>query len=230
MSAHSPTSPSSIGSGVEPNTALAQRELDLEKKRARDRRSQQAMRDRNKWTIHTLTEQVSYLSYALEDRTRELGVLQARAALLEGENTHLRTQNAALQLSLMGRDGIPNLKSLTAANPWEIPTKNSPPNCLADQILQGFVQSVRTESILSTTTVVERAAAYSLKPNLASLVDTTNRSGDDISNVVADLVRTYHEIYALPKQVAVFYLMASLLKVRQQNNSIKKRKGKRTIT
>ena len=83
----------------------SQRESELEKKRARDRRSQQAMRDRNRWTIQTLSEQVTALDAALRDRTRDLGTLEARVSYLEGENAQLRTQNAALQLSLLGRNG-----------------------------------------------------------------------------------------------------------------------------
>ncbi|KAI1316060.1 hypothetical protein F5Y16DRAFT_406911 [Xylariaceae sp. FL0255] len=81
-----------------PNTS----DIELQRKRARDRKSQQAMRDRTKWTIANLTEQVTFLTQVLDQRTRDAGLLDTRVRMLEKENVHLRTQNAALQLSLMG--------------------------------------------------------------------------------------------------------------------------------
>jgi hypothetical protein len=215
MSSHTATSPSSVGSfTANDNHALVDKDVELQRKRARDRKSQQAMRDRNKWTIHTLTEQVALLSQTLEDRTRGLNVSQERLGILESENAHLRTQNAALQLSLMGRP-----TTALPSNPWEVAPKNSAPDCLADQILQGFVDSVRAEGILKTKAVLERAAGYSLRPNLCPLLETGQRTDDDISNVVADVVKTYNEIETLPKQVAVFYVMATLLKVRDEDSA-----------
>ncbi|KAM0327089.1 hypothetical protein ACHAQA_006216 [Verticillium albo-atrum] len=195
--------------------SITSQELEIQRKRARDRKSQQAMRDRNKWTIHNLSEQVAMLTHAVEEHTRETARLQNRVSTLEGENSLLRTQNAALQLSLMGRDdsGTPpsGLLELTG-HPWEIAPKNTLSTCLADEILQGFVSSVRTDNFLSTTSALERAAAYSLKPKLCSLIEADRRTEDDISNVVADIVRSYPEIETLPKQVAVFWNMALLLK------------------
>lgn len=88
------------------NDSASPRDLELQRKRARDRKSQQAMRDRNKYTIQSLSEQVACLSAALEERTQACDVLEAKLGFLETENAQLRTQNAALQLSLMGRDGL----------------------------------------------------------------------------------------------------------------------------
>ena len=230
-------SPSPSGS------SLSQRELELQRKRARDRKSQQAMRDRTKWTIHTLSEQVAVLSAALDQRARDMATLEGKVGYLETENAQLRTQNAALQLSLMGRrnssgdggghDGAAASAAVATVSPgsvhslpsplWELYPKNTPPSCLADQILQGFVDTIRasgTGSGSAAGTVVpssprERARRFSLRPNLCSLLDRQRRSDDDISNVVADVLHTYREIEELPKQVAVFYIIATLLKVRQ---------------
>ncbi|CAM1505008.1 Fc.00g106450.m01.CDS01 [Cosmosporella sp. VM-42] len=203
------------------SNALSPRDLELQRKRARDRKSQQAMRDRNKWTIQTLSDQVACLSSALEERTRALGVMEAKLGFLESENSQLRTQNAALQLSLLGRDnedesgrspGVVSTTSSFGTALWELHPKNTPPSCLADQILQGFVDAIRTEGVFNPSSPGERAAKFPLRPNLCSLLDESHRSDDDISNVVADVLRTYREIEGLPKQVAVFYIMATLLK------------------
>lgn len=205
------------------NDSASPRDLELQRKRARDRKSQQAMRDRNKYTIQSLSEQVACLSAALEERTQACDVLEAKLGFLETENAQLRTQNAALQLSLMGRDGLEGdgqspgvVSSVSSLGPprWELLPKNTPPGCLADQILQGFVDAIRAEgALLLPSSPGERAARFPLRPNLGSLLERNHSSDDDISNVVADVLRTYREIEGLPKQVAVFYLMATLLKV-----------------
>lgn len=204
----------------------SQKELEIHRKRARDRKSQQAMRDRTKWTINTLSEQVTVLSSALDQRARDMQCLETKVGFLETENAQLRTQNAALQLSLMGRndtDSANDVASLIgqspagsstslALPPWELYPKNKPASCLADQILQGFVDTVRANG-MPVSSPGEKAKKFPLKPNLCSLMDKEHRSDDDISNVVADVLRTYEEIESLPKQVAVFYVMATLLKV-----------------
>ncbi|KAH6999063.1 hypothetical protein BKA56DRAFT_41256 [Ilyonectria sp. MPI-CAGE-AT-0026] len=198
------------------------REQELQRKRARDRKSQQAMRDRNKWAIQTLSDQVACLTSALDERNRAMSLLETKMGYLESENSQLRTQNAALQLSLMGRDGlgeetghspgvVSNASSIGPAL-WELHPKNTPPSCLADQILQGFVDGIRTEGVLVPSSPGERATRFPLRPNLCSLLDKSHHSEDDISNVVADVLRTYCEIEGLPKQVAVFYVMGALLK------------------
>ncbi|KAG7146093.1 hypothetical protein HYQ46_005117 [Verticillium longisporum] len=216
-SINSATSPSSVDSAAAQNgsSSIGSQELELQKKRARDRKSQQAMRDRNKWAVHNLTEQVTMLTRAVEERSQQTAMLHARVATLEVENSQLRAQNAALQLSLMGRDASTTPSSallIMRREPWETAPKNAPSTCLADEILQGFIASVRTGNFLSATGVMERAAAYSLKPKLCSLIEPDRSAEDDISNVVADIVRSYPEIETLPKQVAVFWNMALLLK------------------
>jgi hypothetical protein len=184
------------------------------------------MRDRNKWTIHTLSEQVAALDAALRERTRDLGALEAKVSFLEGENAQLRTQNAALQLSLLGRNdedgvdmpgaspGVASTVSSLSTPLWEMFPKNITPTCLADTILQGFITTMRAEGVQKASRSGQKAARFPLRPNLQSLLDKEHRSEDDISNVVADILGTYREIEGLPKQVAVFYLMATLLKVR----------------
>ncbi|KAH7162099.1 hypothetical protein B0J13DRAFT_1407 [Dactylonectria estremocensis] len=202
--------------------SLSLREHELQRKRARDRKSQQAMRDRNKWTIQTLSDQVACLSSALDERTRAMSLLETRLGFLETENSQLRTQNAALQLSLMGRDDLGEdigtspgaVSTASSIRPalWELHPKNTPPSCLADQILQGFADSIRTDGVLTPASPGARSKRFPLRPNLCSLLDKSHHSDDEISNVVADVLRTYCEIEGLPKQVAVFYVMATLLK------------------
>lgn len=229
--------PSGASSGhtqqAQRSTSPVLRDQELQRKRARDRKSQQAMRDRTKWTIHSLSEQVADLSTKLDQSGNDIGLLQGRVACLEAENAQLRTQNAALQLSLMSRrdgEAAGGSGSSPSASPqslmhlpppprWELFPHNTPPSCIADQILQGFVDSVRNGGMptpsssgvpaLGDSSKVHR---FPLRPNLGSLLDDQHRSDDDISNVVADVLRTYREIESMPKQVAVFYVMATLLK------------------
>ncbi|EPE07613.1 bzip transcription factor [Ophiostoma piceae UAMH 11346] len=213
-------------------SSLTAKETELQRKRARDRKSQQAMRDRTKWAIFNLNEQVAFLTQMLSDRTRDVTVLNSRMRMLETDNAQLRTQNAALQLSLMGtqsRVGMPDdvaeVSSVvavpatkdssittvtkfpeTAKQVWEIPPVDGPPTCLSDQILQGFIASkVHQRS-------VDGALTFGFKPNLCSLLEKDRRTSDAISDIVGDIVRSYFEIDTLPKQIAVFYIMCSLLK------------------
>lgn len=229
-SAKSATSP---GSGGSPAEAFAADEIKRRQKRERDRKSQQAMRDRTRSTIESLNEQVAMLTQALgertqaleeatralEERTGSVYLFDARVRHLETENAQLRTHNAALQLSLIG---YTNSQSQSEAgserspgpNPWEVPPLNTPPSCLADQILQRFIDSRTEERLVSPDDAARKALAYSLKPNLTPLLHKGRRTDDDISNVVGDIIRSYHEIDARPEQVASFYIMATLLKVR----------------
>jgi hypothetical protein len=192
------------------------REIELERKRARDRKSQQAMRDRAKWTLQNLTDQVAQLTRALEEQTKSNGTLTARVQALEHENEHLRIQTAALRLSLMGDASQSPASSaasthLSACPAWQIPPINTGPTCLSDEILQGFVNSRRRRRSIGTPGE-ERAAAFPVKPNLCSLLDKDQRAEDETSNVVGDIVRSYTEIESLPKQVAVHYVMSTFLK------------------
>ena len=217
-----PSGPSAVspasGSSESSFGNVKSKELELQRKRARDRKSQQAMRDRTKWTIANLTEQVSFLTQTLDERTRDVGLLDARLRMLETDNAHLRAQNAALQLSLIGSTAV-HSPTETIALPtkprdiWEMAPMNSPASCIADQILQGFLDSKRGECVMVAEHGSSVTSAYPLKPNLASLLHKDRRTDDDISNVVGDIVRSYLEIDTLPKQVAVFYVMSTLLKV-----------------
>ncbi|TPX16860.1 uncharacterized protein E0L32_003422 [Thyridium curvatum] len=238
------TSPASVAESSEGSYSasaggMSSKALELQRKRARDRKSQQAMRDRTKWTIANLSEQVAFLSQVLDERTRDLGLLDTRVRMLETENAHLRAQNAALQLSLMGNDGqgaqavspgaapgpsaavAPGGAMLAAGQspparpklPWELPPLNSPPSCLADQILQGFIRAkLERRSFILPGQAANEALSYSPKINLGSLLEKDKTGGDDISNLVGDIIRSYLEIDTLPKQVAVYYVMQALLK------------------
>ncbi|CAK7212825.1 hypothetical protein SCUCBS95973_001592 [Sporothrix curviconia] len=242
--------PGATGASGAGGSALSAKEVELQRKRARDRKSQQAMRDRTKWTIYNLNEQVAFLTQMLSDRARDVNLLNSRMRMLETENSQLRAQNAALQLSLMGSQPPNDPAAVAAAaaaaasaalaagangtagsiggilpagdtssqgqvsmqkpevvkKPWEVPPVDGPPTCLSDQILQGFITSkVHQRS-------VDGALTFGFKPNLCSLLEKDRRTSDAISDIVGDIVRSYFEIDTLPKQVAVFYIMCSLLK------------------
>lgn len=244
--AHS-TAAAAPGKSTAPAKEASVKEAELQRKRARDRKSQQAMRDRTKWTIFNLNEQVAFLTQMLSDRARDINLLNTRMRMLETENAQLRAQNAALQLSLMGSQargdvlndpataeaaasaadstalaavpvntvsaaGPGSLQGAAAAakpervkKPWEIPPAEASPTCLSDQILQNFI----------TSKVHQRSVDGALTfgpPNLCSLLEKGRRTSDAISDICGDIVRSYFEIDTLPKQVAVFYIMWSLLK------------------
>ncbi|KAF2254752.1 hypothetical protein BU26DRAFT_514614 [Trematosphaeria pertusa] len=205
------TSPSDTTSPAS-SSRTAQEHENLERKRARDRKSQKAMRERTKWSIQCLTQQVEHLTRALETEAREKSELYNRFLAVSEENDHLRVQKAALQLRLLGNgqeppDGSP---PSTPIAPYEAIPLNTSPTCMSDQILQTFVAS-RWEAYAFQT--AGRIESYPDKPDLSALFDgRPNRSVDETSAVVGDIVRSYKEIDTLPKQVAVHYIMSTLMK------------------
>lgn len=245
--------PQANESSDEPLTGTrAMNEADLARKRARDRKAQQAMRDRNKWTLQTLTQQVSLLTHALEHETRQSGTLSAKVQTLENEIESLRVQNAALRLNLLGAPSNGEGRDGEVSNPrppWQRVPLNTPPTCISDQILQNFVASHRRIAVshvlndsgtaqrkfwiiysrsscltndavppspISTETSPQAAPSpgptISLQRlNLCPLLDESFRSEDEISNIIGDIVRSFTEIKSLPKQVAVHFLMSTLL-------------------
>lgn len=208
MASTSPSDTTSPASG----SRTAQDFENLEKKRARDRKSQKAMRERTKWNIQCLTSQVEHLTRALETETREKNDLYNRFLAVSEENDHLRVQKAALQLRLLGNGQTPpdGASSPTTIAPYERIPLNTAPSCMSDQILQTFVES-RWEAYAFQT--AGRIESYPDKPDLSALFDgRPNRNVDETSSVVGDIVRSYTEIDTLPKKVAVHYLMSTLLK------------------
>ena len=225
------------------------KEVELQRKRARDRKSQQAMRNRTKWTIQSLTDQVGSLTSAVDQRARDLSILEARARNLEAENAQLRTQNAALQLSLMAHrqqtdnSSGSNIDDISAGSPaagntsqshynpikgvnvvpslplplWELVPNNTAPGCLADDILQTFVDKTRADRLLSAVspmTSEDQKRGFPPRLDPRSLLGGERiRSDDQVSDVVAGIVKAYEEIQGLPRQVAVFFNMTLLVKV-----------------
>jgi hypothetical protein len=104
------------------------RPRDPEMKRAPDRRSQQAARDRTQRTIRNLTEQVRVLTRSLEERTRENIILSSRLAVLGTENEHLQIQIVTSQIGAKsGTDDEEATLTRSSASimsfrhPWETP-------------------------------------------------------------------------------------------------------------
>ncbi|ETS77957.1 hypothetical protein PFICI_10019 [Pestalotiopsis fici W106-1] len=190
---------------------VSQANVELHRKRARDRKSQQAMRDRQRGLIQSLTERVDFLTRTLDGTLKDVGLLESKVITLEAENAQLRAQNAAWQLGLLGRAEPTETVALKSLEPWTIPPRNSPPCCIADNIVQNFILSKRAE--MASVRPNEIHGSTRLKPNPASLLSKQHGTVDEVSNVVADLVRSYPEIESLPKQVAVFYIMGLLSKV-----------------
>ncbi|KAF2837371.1 hypothetical protein M501DRAFT_937992 [Patellaria atrata CBS 101060] len=187
----------------------------LEKKRARDRKSQRAMRDRTRWQIHTLTEQVTELTHALNLQASEKAELMTQLLTVSEENDHLRIQKAALQLRLLAAgEG----DSEVAENGERIPKTyeqvpwNTGACCMSDQILQRIVDA-RHEYLKGTPP--GESEPFPERLDFSSLFDTNlnpHRSMYEPGHVIGDIVRSYKEIETLPKQVAVYYCMYMLLK------------------
>lgn len=170
------------------------------------------MRERTKWNIQCLTQQVEHLTQALDTETREKNDLYNRFLAISEENDHLRVQKAALQLRLLGNgQSTPDSSSPTGGlAPYEAIPLNTSPTCMSDQILQTFVES-RWEAYAFQT--AGRIESYPDKPDLSALFDgRPNRSVDETSAVVGDIIRSYTEIDTLPKQIAVHYVMSTLMK------------------
>lgn len=188
---------------------------EMQRKRARDRRSQKAMRDRAKWTVDSLTEQVRSLTEALEGETHRAAQLDFRVQNLQQENSQLRTEVAALQLQAMEAmrpvDHPSTLSSISTMSlspemqEWQRFPLNVSPTCLADQIFQGLL-SAQLSGHLS-----EMVA--STHPDLSRLIESSAAHGGDANDVILDIVRSYTEIDSLPKQVAVHFVMFSLARV-----------------
>ncbi|KAI8626455.1 hypothetical protein F5Y19DRAFT_478570 [Xylariaceae sp. FL1651] len=208
-------SPGSFTGSSDGSGKLSSRDIELQRKRARDRKSQQAMRDRTKWTIANLSEQIAFLTQILDQKNRDVGLLDTQVRILETENAHLRTQNAALQLSLLGSCDQVDIRGTLSGptkNPWELPPLNSPPSCICDQILQRFLLSKGKGQIKTSAAKTTLTRACSPRPNICSLMDKDHRSEDDISNVAGDIIRSFSEINTLPKKIAVFYIMFTITK------------------
>lgn len=121
-----------------PLSALSAEEQ-LGRKRARDRKSQRAMRDRANWTIHSLQEQVTQLTEFLTTERNETIELRKKLHVVEGERDHLRSETASLQLQILARDELHQSPNTT--QPHLVVPLNVLPTCLADQILQRLIES-----------------------------------------------------------------------------------------
>lgn len=184
-------------------------EEQLARKRARDRKSQRAMRDRANWTIHSLQEQVTQLTEMLATERNETIELKKKLQVVEGERDHLRSETASLQLQILARDELPQSPNTT--QPHEAVPLNVLPTCLADQILQRFIESRRLSS-MSFEALDQSEAAEGL--NINYLLDPNPyQRADTISHIATDIVKTYTEIDTLPKQVAILYIINKLLTV-----------------
>lgn len=160
------TSPASASASAATGRIPAQEHENLERKRARDRKSQKAMRERTKWNIQCLTQQVDQLTQALAVETREKNELYNRFLAVSEENDHLRVQKAALQLRLLGNGQTPpdSASSTVALTPYESIPSNTAPTCMSDQILQTFVESRWEAHALQTA---GRIPTYPDKPDVS---------------------------------------------------------------
>ena len=201
-------------SGETPSSTSPNGNDDLSRKRARDRKSQQAMRDRTKWQIQNLSEQVRYLTQVVCEKDEENRGLLNRVRTTETELEQLRVQDAALRLRLMGQPPADTMCDMVPR--WQIPPSNVPSTCMADQIIQNFILSGRAVlsegDEVSATSPGGTSTIYADKPNLCSLLNKDHRAQDVLSNVAGDIVFSYKEIETLPKQVAVFHGITALLK------------------
>lgn len=177
------------------------------------------MRDRNKWTVQNLSAQVDFLTQSLDEKIKEVDILKAQLTALEMDNAQLRIFNDAMQRNMIDsvelRQSSPSCCSSAVHNlvatkdPWEAPPVNFPSSCIADEILQNVIDAARAKRHSKT----DPPSRLSRKPNPAALLFKDLRTSDDMSNVAADIVRSYPEIETLTNKVAVFYTLAILFNV-----------------
>lgn len=169
------------------------------------------MRERTKWNIQCLTQQVEQLKQLLETETRQKNEYYERWLAVSEEKEHLRVQKAALQIQLLGNgQSPPGDSSPSDMAPHEAIPLNTSPTCMSDQILQTFVESKWEAYAFQRS---DRIESYPDKPDLSALFDARPcRKVDETSSIVGDIIRSYTEIDTLPKQIAVHYIMSSLLK------------------
>jgi hypothetical protein len=196
--------------GETPSSTSPNGSDELSRKRARDRKSQQAMRDRTKWQIQNLNERVRYLTQVVGEKDEENKGLHNRVRPTETELEQLRVQNAALRLRLMGQPPADTMCDMIPR--WQIPPSNVPPTCMADQIIQNFILSGRAGDEGAATSPGGTSAIYADRPNLCSLLNKDYRAQDVLSTIVGDIITSYKEIETLPKQVACFHGITALLK------------------
>ena len=145
------------------------------------------MRDRTKWHIKHLESQVEYLTQIAGDKDDEISGVRGQLRLVEGEVDHLRDQNAALRLRLMGQSPAESTSDVIPR--WQIPPSNVPPTCMADQIIQNLIK----DGAVATSSGGYQPAVYADKPNLCALVDKDRRAEDALCNIVGDIILSYKE-------------------------------------
>jgi hypothetical protein len=221
----SPSSPSGGSSISNPRQDTG--EGGQARKRARDRKAQQAMRDRAKYTLQSLERQVVLLTQTLQQETLERAQMVARIQMLEKENGQLKMLNVPLHLDLLGEAAIMHgslaaqvpvprlLSNAGSPPPWKTLPNITAPTCTSDQILQAFLRSRQILSVSSEYlgAAVRRPLVYSKKPSLCSMLLRETRSTDETSNIAGDIIRSFSEINSLPKQVATHYIISLLVKV-----------------
>ena len=196
----------------------------LERKRAKDRRSQQNKRDRAKQRFDQLTEQVALLKEALSERNEYALSADQLVAQLRADNSSLQLQIAALRSALragMDRDALVAQGDINVGVPlWRIPLMNTPPDHRSDSIWQGLLQGVVAKErtriaslrVPPTASSSPSAASAICRPNLCALIDKNLRSDDEITNTVCDIIRTYPQIGSLTTRVAVANVLIMLLR------------------
>ncbi|KAH7087227.1 hypothetical protein FB567DRAFT_62881 [Paraphoma chrysanthemicola] len=194
----------------------------LARKRALDRKAQQAARNRSKLTIANLQFQVDQLNNALVNETSRLESLLQQS---RHETERVRAENQALQLQLdnalsrscrrtaldrratEGVEPVLGPPSVSAFNlrPFESLPWNSEPTCQSDKILQDYVARARCQ-IHATMDIF-----LSEQPDVSGLLTRARSTDQHVSSVVSDVVLAYAEIDTLPKKAACLYVMYKLL-------------------
>ena len=192
----------------------------IERKRAKDRRSQQAKRDRAKQKMHQLTNQVVVFKDMLAERTEHATSSDLLAARATAENKQLQLEVAALRKALtahMDRDALVETKPVDIEVPlWSIPVTNTAPDNRSDSIWQGLLLSAVAKERIRLGSVQSPQSPSSTprtsRPNLCPLLDKTMRSDDDITNTICDVITTYPQIGTFTTRVAVANILITLLR------------------
>lgn len=183
----------------------------LARKRARDRKSQRAMRDRTQWKIKELEAQVAYLvdrgatiESLLQTTTNENVTLKAERVSLTHQLDDLRF--AATTDLCLDKPGLPI--PTAHLDVWEQVPWNTPPTCVSDQILYGYIETQRSKMIESPRLFPDT------EPDLSRLLlPAIAGHPKSLSTIIADIVLSYKEVDTLPMKIGGLYLIFKMLNV-----------------
>jgi hypothetical protein len=188
------------------------------------------MRDRTQGRIKELEAQVAYFVDRSATMESQLSTASAENASLKAENQSLSRELESFRFGVtpdLCIDDAVDLLSIANArtslqkdepqlislpppvNVWEQVPWNTPPTCVSDGILYGYIATQRSKLMNEASPLFPDD-----EPDLSSLLLPAIASQPkSLSTVIADIVLRYKEVNTLPMKVGVQFLMFKILNV-----------------